>query len=111
MILECTVTGGYAGATIFRMIPSFTDCSVTDTIEQKIVLHHSEFNNDREAITCNNNSIIGRSLKIENGSRYTSQLQVTFSSELVGGIIECLCDNGTDISSVGNITINVKSEQ
>ena len=111
LILKCTVTSGKAGTTIFRKIPSFTDCSVTDTTEQEIVLLHSKFNDNIAAITCNNNSIVGRSLKIENGSRYASQLQVTISSELVGGIIECLHDNGIAISLVGNITINVKSEQ
>ena len=89
------------------MIPIFTDCSPTDTIKQEIVLYHFElFNNDTAVVNCNNNSIVGHSLNIVNGSDYISQLEVTFSSELVGGIIECLHDDGVTISSVGNITIN-----
>ena len=98
---ECTVNGG--SATIFRMMPNFTDCSKTDNMKQDLVLLHSQFYS--ALITCNNNSIVGHSLKIENGTDYISQLEVTFSSELVGGIIECLHDDGTTVSSVGNITI------
>lgn len=87
------------------MMPNFTDCSPTDK-QQEIVLYHSMFGTVSTPVTCNDNSIVGHSLKIINGSDYISQLEVTFSSELVEGIIECLHDDGTTISSVGNITIN-----
>ena len=54
---------------------------------------------------CNQGSIIGRSLRVENGSFYTSQLRVTVSSEVIGKSIRCLHDD-TNTALVGELIID-----
>jgi hypothetical protein len=50
--------------------------------------------------TCNNEMIVGRVIRREE-TNYTSQLNVTLSSDLIGEIIECASDS-TWITDYGN---------
>ena len=54
------------------------------------------FNSSVGVETCNDGMITGRVIKHE-GNSYTSQLNVTFSSDLIGRVIECASDNGSQI--------------
>ena len=107
LVFECTVEGGLADATIFRGT-GFFDCSTRETMNQEIILIHGRYDDGIVTIgTCNNGSIVGRIIRAENGS-YTSQLNVTFTSDLSGVIIECIHDDGITLSVIGNSTIDVK---
>ena len=58
-------------------------------------------------LTCNDGLIIGRVIKRE-GNNYTSQLNVTLSSNLIGQIIECTSDNGSQRTPIFNITLDIR---
>ena len=94
---KCTVMSGSYGATIFRGNPSsFYDCTGDSNDHTEIVLHHALLNfNDFSTSTCNNGTVIGQSLSNDNSTYYTSQLNITITSELIGDTIECIHDNGT----------------
>ena len=52
--------------------------------------------------TCNNGAIVGRSLRVEDNSSYTSQLNVTVSSDMFGESIECAhVPNAIDVIVIG----------
>ena len=96
--------GGHGGSTIFRG-RSFKFINCSGNID-RLALFHSQFNRPQDIKrSCNNRTIIARSLHGGNGT-YTSQLSVTVTSELIGDVIECAHDNGTDIIDVVGIAIN-----
>ena len=106
LVFECTVIGG--SATVWRGTPDFFGCSTSDTLNQEIVLRHSRHNQGIVTIgTCNNGSIVGRIIRAENDN-YTSQLNVTFTSDLRGVTIECIHDDGATEYVIGNSTIDAK---
>ena len=88
LIYECTVTGGVA--TIWT--GSALDCNHL----KEIVLLHNRFL-DGIAGSCNNGAIVVRSLSVQ-GDNYTSQLNVTVTSDTAGKTIECASDNGVNIT-------------
>ena len=75
--------------------------------DNEIILLHSRFDNGTSGI-CNdiNNSVIivGESIEV-NGSKYTSQLNISFSSSLIGKTVNCVRDDGLYDSVVLNYTI------
>ena len=78
--------------------------------EGLLILPHSLFNESQGVKrTCNNGTIVGRSLSVKNGT-YSSQLSITVTSELIGDTIECAQDNGTHIYEVGMAIINYTGE-
>ena len=88
---ECTVMGGPGGATVWHGT-SF-NCTMSD---HEIVLLHSRFESNTGTLRmCSNGAIVGRSLRVENNGRYTSQLNVTVSSDMTGESIECAHDHET----------------
>ena len=101
---ECTVVGDYGGFTIW--VGDFIRCSSGKRV---IELIHRQSTNDVQGgriasvRTCNDGNIVGRLLRVENGS-FTSQLNVTLTSDIVGKGIECAYDNGT-IHRVGSLNI------
>ena len=96
--------GGHGGSTIFRGRSfKFINCSGN---ADRLALFHSQFNRPQDIKrSCNNGTIIARSLHGENGT-YTSQLSITVTSELIGDVIECVHDNGSAINVVGMAIIN-----
>jgi hypothetical protein len=100
---ECTVIGNYGGFTVW--VGDFFRCS---SGRQVIELRHHQLMNIQEggvpnARICNNGSIAGRLIRVENG-RFTSQLNVTLTSDIVGRSIECAYDNGT-IHRIGSLNL------
>ena len=79
----------------------------------EIVLLHSHFVSDTGTFkTCNNGAIVGRSFRVEDNSSYTSQLNVTVSSDMIGESIECVhTPSATDVIVVGSSVINVITGQ
>ena len=99
---ECTVMGSHFGNTIWA--GSAFNCSL-----EEITLQHLQFPENAHG-ECNNGYIMGKSIRVVNGTYmyYTSQLNVTISSDLVGKSIECFYDDNTGMKQlVGakNITI------
>ena len=96
---EGTVMG--EGSTVWK--GSVFDC---DSTNNEITLLHSRFNltNDVAPASCNNGAIVGQGVRVNNNN-YTSQINVTLRSELVGKDIKCSHDNGTSVSPVGNTSI------
>ena len=100
---ECTIVGDIGGITLW--MGDFFHCP---SGRQEIQLLHSDFTNrrGREAYNtqiCNDGNIVGRIVKAENGS-YTSQLNATLTSDIVGKAINCSYDNGT-VHRVGTLNI------
>ena len=76
---ECTVMGTENGFTVWRG-------SALDCIGNEITLRHRLFTSGEGARgECNSGSVLGRSLRLETGSFYVSQLSIRNSSEVVGG--------------------------
>ena len=89
---ECIVFGDRGGFTVWTG-DFFVHCPNNKT---EMILRHevsdSEFIDQLQM--CNNGSIVGWIVRVENGT-YTSQLNVTLTSDIVGRSIECAYDNGT----------------
>lgn len=89
---KCTVMG--RGTTLWQG-SAFRDCA-----SNHIALLHSQFTSDEGAYgTCNNGAIVGWSIAVEDDC-YTSQLNVTISTELDGSNVECVYDNGREASAI-----------
>ena len=89
--LECTVMTGKG--TIWR--GSAFDC---DSSGNEIILLNSSVGDE----TCNSGNITGRVIERERNN-YTSQLNVIYSTDLIGRTIECASDNGSQIAIFNTI--------
>ena len=96
LTLECTVVGTPLGTTVWQ--GSFFDCS------NGIILLHDSNRFMFEKKDCNNGSIVGQGLAI-NGNRYTTQLNITVSDNVIGESIECYYNFNEQIL-VESLTIN-----
>ena len=76
----------------------------------EIVLYHYEFGANRTTTRgcyISNNFIVAQGLRVENGSHYISQLNVTVTSDMIGKSIECDYDNQINTTTtVGSINIS-----
>ena len=101
---ECTIVGTPLGTTVWRG-------SAFDCLSREIALLHSQFTENVAYGVCNNGSIVGRSLWTENGC-YTSQLNVTVNSDMIGKSIECAYDGGDNIVlTIDSLNITTSSER
>ena len=89
--------GGLGGITVWK--GTAFNCSQSDN---EINLLHRRFQSD--AVTCNNGTIVGIGIIVENNSSFTSQLNVTVSPDVVGESVECVHDNGT-LTTIGSSII------
>ena len=104
MTYECTVTGTLFGNTVWKG-------SAFRCLLEEITLRHRHFLEEAYGV-CNGGSIVGRSLRVENETYYTSQLNVTISSDLVGKTIECYYDDNTNMKQlVGALNITLTTGQ
>ena len=88
----CTVGGGNTtvwGGSAFK-------CATTGN-EIKLI-HHYSFINETSGI-CNNGTILGQSVNVD-GMHFTSQLNVTISSELNNKTVTCSSDSGNTRESL-----------
>ena len=95
---ECTVKGGVA--TVWN--GDAFDCASSDNA---ITFLHLRFMSEDKPATCNNGTIVGQTLRIENNS-YTSQVNVTVSPKLTGKSIKCIQDNLVGEMNVSKFTGN-----
>ena len=98
LTFECTVVGGLG--TVWR--GSAFDC---ENSNNEITLLHSRFVNGTIG-TCNNDSIIGQSIGVENGTCFISQLSVMITPDIIGKTIECIHDDYVNTTVVGSFTIS-----
>ena len=96
---ECTVVGR-VGATVWS--GTAIDCYETDDIT---FLHLRRFTDIKR---CNNGAIIGRGIRVEENC-YTSQLNITVGSNVVGQSVECTYNNGTATTLIGNSSVIITS--
>ena len=104
LTFECTVSGMMWGATVWR--GSALDSNYCRI--QEIVLLHDDYSTEDGIHESCGDSIEAQTLRVENGS-YTSQFNITVTSDLIGKSIECAYDdNGGNTTSVGflNITLS-----
>jgi hypothetical protein len=98
LTFECTVMSELA--TIWR--GSALNCASGDN---GLIL----FNTSVQDKTCNEDLITGRVIKRE-GDNYTSQLNVIFSSDLIGKNVECASDNGLqNLIVIFNTTLDIRT--
>ena len=101
---QCTVMSGFGGATTFR--GSFVGCTGSGHKPNEITLFHAKFNQPEGVNgSCNNDTIIGHSFSAENNMSYSSMLNITVTSELMGSTVECINNNGTCTHEVGTVII------
>ena len=96
LTFECTVIEGWG--TVWR--GTAFDC---ENSNDEIVLLHSRFFNGTGGI-CNNGTIVGQDIRIDNDTYYVSQLSVSVTSDIVGKTVECVHEsyqnNSTTVSVV-----------
>lgn len=105
---ECTVFGGVAGVTIWR--GNGFNCPRSNN---EMILPHSYwyymYTWSRDVHwSCDNGHILGTIVRVENNSisfSYTSQLNITLTSDLINTSIECVHDNGMSETVVGSTVI------
>ena len=101
LTFECSVVGESYGITIWQG-SALDKCEV-----QEISLRHDRFTEPMGAReSCNNNFIIGQSLRVENGC-YTSELNVTVTLDDDGKTIECAYYNVTEATTIGLLNISL----
>ena len=101
---ECTVIGNYGGFSLW--IGDFFRCSSGKQIIELLHSHDGTVTfNDQ---TCNNGEVVGRIVRVENGS-FISQLNVTLTNNTAGRTIECANDNGTSIRRIGLLNLPIGS--
>ena len=99
-LAECTVVGKPVGTTVWKGTV-FDQCA-TDELN----LLHLRFDSEVQA-KCNNGSIIGRGLRVEEGC-YTSELTINVSSSMIGKTVQCIYYDTNREISVSTLTITGK---
>ena len=74
----------------------------------EISLQHSRFVDNTAVGECNNGGIVGRGIRV-NGSIYTSHLNVTLTPEVIGKTVNCLFDDGSENTPVGQLALMVSN--
>ena len=96
IMFECTVSSGSGGSTVWQ--GTAFDCA-----RNEILLRHSQFESQTAIGECNNGAIIGRGIRSFDNA-FTSQLNVSVTTNLHGKTVECVYDNGTT-TTIGNSSI------
>ena len=97
LTFECTVMSG--SATIWR--GSAFNCASSNN-----EIHLTKSSVDDNNI-CNRGMIKVQVIGHNENISYTSQLNVTLSTDLIGQTIECLGHNGSDIMEISNTTLDI----
>ena len=98
MVFTCNIIGG--GNTLW-------DGSAFSCASNEIFLRHSQFSLPAGISgSCNNGAIMGRSIGVTDGC-YSSELNVTVSSDLSGRTIQCNHDGSDGLRTIGVTTLNV----
>ena len=76
-----------------------------DNSNDEIILLHSRFVNGTIG-TCNDGTIVGQDIRVENDTYYTSQLSVLATSDLIDKSTKCIHDEYANTTVVGSFTIS-----
>ena len=102
LTFECTVVETMWGVTVWQGSALDNNCTSKD-----IPLLHSRYSSGNGAQGSCGNFIFAKIIKKENGS-YTSQLNVTVSSYIIGKSIECVYDdNKGSTTSIGSLNVTI----
>ena len=71
------------------------------------MLRHSQFLASGAFGDCSNETIVGRSLRVEPGTTFISQLNYTTNIESVGATVQCVYDDGSNMMVVNTSTISL----
>ena len=98
LIYECSIAGG--GVTVWK--GTAFDCHDQ---RNEVSFLHSRFNG---SLRCSgaDRELVARTLSVESNC-YSSQLNVTVSSNLNGTSVKCVYDNGTDEIEIGSENVNI----
>ena len=100
MVFECTTAGGVA--TVWQ--GSIFNC---ERMTNSISLRHSQFNNIETVVgVCNGGNIEAQAISMH-GSNYTSQLNITIDTSMLGHAIQCAHDDGRDVNVIGQKTLTI----
>ena len=101
LTFNCTVLGSAEGGTVW--MGTAVDCPTNE-----LTLLHSSYKSRRGAFaSCNNGAIVAQSLGVED-SYYTSQLNVTVTSNMIGKTI--ICENALNLTnSVVQFSTTIKN--
>ena len=92
LIYRCTAVS--YGLTIWT--GSALNCPI---VNNEIILRHGL---PHYARSCNNGDIVAGGIEAE-GNNFTSQLNITVTSNVVGGTVSCSSDNGTHLNLIFSI--------
>ena len=98
----CTVNG--IGNTLWK--GTAFDCSDTS---DEIVLRHSQFSSGGTHGDCTGGALAARSLRVENGNCYVSELEATVSTTFNGQSILCEHNSHTGMRLIGESVLNIIS--
>ena len=104
----CSIDGG--GNTLYNGT-AFNCPSANSASNNQILLRHSGFGTLGEPSgMCNNGAITAEGVRVD-GTRYTSRLNVTVSSDIVGMNVSCIYDDASRGMEflIGNIQIDLTS--
>lgn len=98
MTFRCSVTGGVF--TVWRG-SLLVDCD-------EITLRHVDFDDNAITLICGNGKAVG----ISSGGDYNvSELTLTAISAMNRGYIQCDADDGMNVESIGNSTLNYSNSK
>ena len=102
------VMGSNFGTTVWR--GSAFDCA-TGEISLPHALYSSTVSYLRLSGECNNGSIVAQGLETENGTKFTSQLNISVSAKVIGRNIDCFYDDANNNTKlVGSRTISTSGK-
>ena len=79
--------------------------SAFDCARNEILLRHSQFESQMAVGECNNGAITGKGIRNLDDA-FTSQLNVSVTTNLQGKTVECVYDNGTT-TTIGSSSITI----
>jgi hypothetical protein len=95
---ECNVSG--LGSTIWTGT-AFSNCP-----NNRIVLRHTQFSSPAGTTgACNSGAIVGQSIGVQDTDCYTSQLDVSVTTDVIGSTIVCSHNDGSGETEVGRSTL------
>ena len=110
LTFECTINGGIGGSTVWTGEVFTNLCMMPH-----LFLRHRHFVQGVSQACINDDMIMhAYSLQVEtndtesNYSSYTSQLNITYSTSLIGSTVVCAYDNGTQVTLIGSEIITTK---
>ena len=101
LVYECTAVG--IGSTVWRGSAISSQCT-----SRSIILSHSLYSRPSGTDNnCNNEEIIGYSVRAGVNNSYTSRLNITVRESMNGQTVSCFYNDGAREIEIGEQTINI----